>query len=83
MAEGQKLLRSSCESVSICGCLFVTDGSVAILEHALIHPWSCWFVLLVLPLLFGLVWIELAFSGCCQEVTTVFRKEPPAVAAAD
>jgi len=63
MAEGQKLLRSSCESVSICGCLFVTDGSVAILEHALIHPWSFWFVLLVLPLLFGLVSFGLDWVG--------------------
>ena len=48
-------------SVFVGGCLFVSDGSVAILEHAPVHPWSCWFVLLVLPLLFGLVWFGLVW----------------------
>jgi hypothetical protein len=77
---GQKLLRSSRDFSFLHLFLSITDGSVAVLELALIHPssvvWFSWSVVLVLPMVF-----VLGFSCCFQEVTEFFKKEPPAAAA--
>lgn len=67
------------------------DRSVAILEHALVHPSVHGLAGLCCAssrapafrsgdsglVWFGLVSFCLGLSGCCQEVTTVFFKEEP------